>query len=175
MIFASTLFSAESKYIKEKDYSNNDFRIFIGLSASYGYFSSDKTTDSSIYSYGLYAGLPIFDDYEVIINKNIITTKDFEYNQQSLIFNIPLNSRKTRKVYIGIVGGKGTIEFNNENTETIDDYFYGLHIGKRFKYTRNYYVRIELEAMKYNYKREDLKEFSNDASINFNYGFEYRF
>jgi len=174
ILCTSFLFSSDSKYLKEKEYSNNDLRVFVGLSGSYAYFDSEKTTDNSLYSYGIYLGLPIFDNYEVILNKYNSVTSDFKYNQQSLTLNVPLTSRKTRRVYVGIVGGKGTIEFNN-NLGNLDDYFYGVHIGKRYKFTRNYYARIELEAMKYNYKREDLKEIGKDRALIFNYGFEYRF
>jgi len=173
ILFTSTLFAYESKYSNEKDYSNNDFRIFIGLNANYGYLNSEQTNDHSLYSYGLYAGMPIFNDYEIILSKYNSVTSDFTLNQQSLIFNIPLTSRKTRRVYIGVIAGSGNVDMKNSfiNNDEITNKFYGLHIGKRYKFTRNYYVRIELEALKYEYK--DIYE--KDTSLIFNYGFEYRF
>jgi len=174
VLFSSILLGADSKYLKEDQYSNYDFRVFAGLSANYGYYNSDISSDHSIYSYGLYLGMPVFSDYEIILNKNRSNIRNFTYFQQSVAINIPLTSRKTRRAYIGIIGGKGIVDFK-DNRKDIDDYFYGIHIGKRYKFTRNYYVRIEFEATKYNYIKSDFKGFGKDGAITFNYGFEYRF
>jgi len=173
ILFTTILFSSESKYLKVKDYSNNDSRIFVGILANYGYLNSKQTSDKSIYSYGLYIGIPVFYNYEIILNKYNSVTSDFTLNQQSLIFNIPLSSRETRRVYIGVVGGLGELDMKDNTTsiEKITDKFYGFHIGKRYKFTRNYYARIELEALRYDYKGIEEK----DTSFTFNYGFEYRF
>jgi len=174
VLLTSTLFSADSKYLKEKDYSNNDLRIFVGLNANYSYLSSVKTTDHGMYSYGLYAGLPIFNKYEFILNKYDSVTKSFIYKQQSITFNFPLSSRKTRQVYLGISLGNGIVDFEDD-TNNIDNNFYAIHIGKRFKYARNYYTRIELEYMKYNYENESNEYYGKDNAFIFNYGIEYRF
>ena len=174
ILITTSLFSKDSRYLDKTDYSNWDFRAFIGLDAKYGYLSSNQTSDLSIYGYGVYVGMPVFFDMEVIINKNQSFLSDYVFNQQSLTLNIPLTSRKSRRVYWGVKIGEGKLSFD-DNREDLDDYFYALHLGKRYKFTRNYHVRIEIEAIKYNYEKDDLQEFGKDGALTFNYGFEYRF
>jgi len=171
-LLSSIMFASNSKYLKEEEYLNTDYRIFAGIIGNYGYLNSEQTDDHSIYSYGLYVGMPVFDNYEVILNKYNSITGDYTLKQQSLTFNIPITSRKTNRLYFGIVGGTGKLDLkDNINNENITDNFYGMHFGKRYKFTRNYYARIELEALRYQYKNIDDK----DTSFTFNSGFEYRF
>jgi hypothetical protein len=169
LLMASSLFASNNIYLDKKDYSNNDFRIFAGIDGKYAYFNSDITTDQTMVSYGLYVGLPIFNDYELIINKNQDNTRDFTINQQSITINMPLDSRQSRRAYLGIKAGNGTVDFD-DNIADLDNKFYAIHIGKRYKYTRHYRVRIELEATNYRYDNN-----INDTAFSFNYGFEYRF
>jgi len=170
ILITSSVFASNNRYMDEKDYSNLDFRIFAGLDAKYGYFNSDKTTDKSITSYGIYIGMPIIFDYEFIINKNRDNTRSFVLNQQSITINMPLTSRKSQRVYVGLKAGTGAVDFE-DNIEDLDNKFYAIHIGKRYKYTRHYHVRIELEAIAYDYDDNS----KNDTGVTFNYGFEYRF
>ena len=170
ILIASSIFASNTRYMDEKDYSNSDFRIFTGLDAKYGYFNSDKTTDNTIYSYGVYVGIPIFSDYELIINKNRENTRSFVLDQQSITINMPLTSRKSQRVYVGLKAGNGIVDFEDSSVD-LDNKFYAIHIGKRYKYTRHYHVRIELEAISYDYDDNS----KNDTGVTFNYGFEYRF
>ena len=173
----------DTKYLDEKDYSNNDFRIFVGLGASMSYLRSSEDLDKYMYSYSFYIGMPIFWGNELIIKKTKNIIDQFDINEQELILNIPFDSRDTRQSYYGIVFGQGEVKWNNTDAtnfnvtkKTIEDTYYGVHIGKRYKFTRNYYVRIELEAIKYNFKTPTTNEdITNDYSVSFNYGFEYRF
>jgi hypothetical protein len=169
LLLTGSLFAKSSIYLDKNDYSNNDFRVFVGLDAKYGYLNSKRTSDQTIYSIGGYVGLPFFGDYEFIINKNKEYTRDYTLDQQSITFNIPLTSRQSRRVYVGLKAGTGTVSF--DDSDDIDNKFYAIHIGKRYKFTRHYRVRIELEAISY-----DIDDnLGSDNGITFNYGFEYRF
>jgi len=170
ILFASTVFASSGTYLNKKDYSNNDLRVFVGLGVNYGYLNSNRTTDKSVYSFNGYIGLPFYDDYELIINKDLTYTRDYTLDQQSITINIPLASRQSRRVYVGLKAGTGSVDLDN-TLEDKDSKFYAIHIGKRYKFTRHYRVRIELEAIRY-----DIDDsFSSDNAVTFNYGFEYRF
>ena len=80
---------------------------------------------------------------------------------------------------MGIIGGSGKLNFSdtkvtslNLDKKTIKDNFYGIHFGKRYKFTRHFYTRIELEYMKYKY---EAKNINLNNSLEFIYGCEYRF
>jgi hypothetical protein len=182
-LFIISINANNSKYIEKKDYKNQDYRIFTGAGASYSYFRASENLDKLIYAYSVYVGMPIYFGNELIIKNKINIADEFSINQQSLILNIPIISRSTRQVYIGIIAGIGELKWNNDyinslniTKKTIDKNFYGLHIGKRYKYTRNFYIRMEIEYMQYSYliptNHDDM---TIDNSIAFNYGFEYRF
>jgi len=178
-----SLNAKENIYLDKKDLYNYDYRIFVGLNTSISYIRSNVSLDKSMLSYGAHIGMPIFWGNELIFKNTINNTSNFKINQKSLILNIPFSSRSSRQAYFGVEYGEGEFKWNygdmighNLKKRIIKDTFYGIHIGKRYKFTRNYYVRIELDAIKYNYKSESLQEdIDTNFSLGFNYGFEYRF
>ena len=178
-----SLNAKNTKYLEEKDYKNDDFRIFTGIEASYSYLRASSSLDKLMYSYSVYIGMPVFYGNELIVKKKKNIVDEFNINQQSLILNIPLASRDTRQVYMGLIAGTGELKWNSDyinnlniTKNTIKENFYGLHIGKRYKYTRNFYARMELEYIKYNYSTPtNGEDIAIDSSMAFNYGFEYRF
>jgi len=182
-IITSSLFASSSKYLNQKDYSNNNFRIFIGTQVSYSYFKTNKLNDNSMYSYGLYTGLPIFKNYDLILKRKKSVVDEFYSIEDSLTLTIPLTSRLTRKVYVGLEAGKGTLNWDNSsvNKYSLKDKktkgnFFGISLGKKFKYTRHYYVRVEIDYKKYNYVAKSLvDDIKGNQSFGFNYSFEYRF
>jgi len=182
-VICVSLFSSDSKYLKQKDYSNNDMRIFIGLDTSFSYLRSSNSLDQTMEGYGLYIGLPIYKDYELIIKRKINLTNNNIIKENSLIVNIPLMSRSSRQAYVGVILGEGEVTWDNNdiarlnlNKKVVKDSFYGLQLGKRFKYTRNYYLRAEGVAMKYNYDTPSTQTNIDDIyTLGFNLGFEYRF
>lgn len=183
IILTLSLFSSETKYLKEKDYNNNNFRIFIGTQLSYSYIKTNSDIDRSMFSYGLYLGLPIFSNYDIILKRKKKVIDEFYFVEDSLTLTIPLTSRLTSQTYVGVEAGKGKITWNDESinkyslsNKTTSGNFYALSIGKKYKFTRNYYVRIELAYSKYDYlAKSSVEDIQSDYSVDFNYAFEYRF
>jgi len=183
LIITSALFANNSKYLKQKDYKNYNFRVFIGTQLSYSYFTTNKSTDKSMYSYGLYAGLPLFGNYDLLIKRKRNVINQFFSIEDSLTLTIPLTSRLTRQVYVGLEAGKGDITWDNSDVtkyslknKKTSGKFYAISLGKKFKYTRHYYVRIELDYKKYDYISKSLiSDVKSNQAFGFNYSFEYRF
>lgn len=167
LVFVTNLLFGSAKYLNEDDYSNYDYRIFVGIDGSASYVDASTNIDYKMYSYGLYIGLPIFSNFDLIFKKKLNNNLDFIINQQSINLNIPFfSNRLTSSTFIGLFIGNGTLRMDaNDN----DGFFYGIKLGKKYKFTRHYYVRISFDATKYEYN------LNNQFSIGFNYGFEYRF
>ncbi len=183
IILTSSLLAKENKYLKISEYSNWDHRIFVGLNANISYLRNTYNLDRSMYSYGAYIGLPIIFSNELILKSNIKDTNNFQIKEKSIVINFPFTARSSRQGYFGLLYGEGKLSWKdkdvsklNLNQKIIKDNFYGIHIGKRYKFTRNYYARIELDFIKYNYNTpSDILDINNIYTLGFTYGFEYRF
>jgi hypothetical protein len=169
------------KYQDESKFNNIDPRIFVGLEGAYNYTSSNEELDKLIYSYGLYIGVPVY-KYELILKGKNLIASGFDISAQSIAFNIPFDGTSTKETYWGVTAGNAKIEFDNHTSKNLlkatnDGNFYGIHIGARNKYTRNIFVRYELEYLKYDLesKKTDNKTLDIESSIEFLVGVEYRF
>ena len=183
--FVSMLFASnQSIYMDENKMDYSDIRPFVGLDAGYGYINGDVKTgdglDNTEYSYSGYIGLPIL-SYEIIFKEKKKLTSDFNIKEHSFIINRSIDGSGARMVYLGLIGGKGELTWSNNrisslniNNKTVKDNFFGIHLGKQYKFTRNFYVRIELEYMKYKYQTTNNTA-NLDKSLEFIYGVEYRF
>ena len=176
---------SKSNYLDEDKMNYSNIRPFVGLDGGYSYVNTTANTgnlDSSLYSYSVYIGIPIW-DYEFILKHKNRSKRDFELISNSLILNIPIDGSGTDMTYLGVVGGQGTLTWGDTQKTTLNlisssakDSFYGVHIGQKYKFSRNFYVRIELEYIKYDFiSKTTTSQVSLDNSLEFIYGFEYRF
>jgi hypothetical protein len=173
MIF--TLSSAnEISYLDENKMDYSNIRTFVGVDIGYSYLlKREANMDDTVYPYSLYVGIPVM-DYEAIFKYKISTKDDFEFITNNLILNIPIDGSGANMTYFGIVAGYGQLTWKDDmcrtlqlTKRTINKSFYGVHIGQRYKYSRNFYVKIEMEYVEYNLPFEN--------SLEFIYGVEYRF
>jgi hypothetical protein len=170
------------KYQDESKFNNFDPRIFVGLEGAYNYTSSSEDIDKTVYSYSFYIGTPILSKYELIIKDKYFIANGYDMNSQSLTINFPFDGTSTRESYFGIIGGVSEMEFESAVNYNLvkkvnDGKFYGVHIGARNKYTRNVFVRYELEYLNYDLqsKKNDNTTLDLEASLEFLVGVEYRF
>jgi len=180
-IFISSLFAKDDSIyldLNKTDYS--DLRVFVGLDCGYRY-QDNKDLSNKAYSYGIYAGIPL-DGWDIIIKQKKNKSKDFDIFSNSIIANLDISGSGTDMTYFGILVGNSKLTLdnsivinsnvtNNNQTET----FYGTHIGHRYKFSRNFYVKIELEYIKYNFDIKSTDNLSIGDPIEFIYGIEYRF
>jgi len=180
-----TLFAVEptNKYLDDTKFDFTDLRIFGGLEGGYHYTKASESFDDRSYSYGAYIGIPI-DDLEIILKRKISLTNDFELENTSFTLNMPISGTGSRALYLGLIGGKSEVTYGeniktqyNLLTTTNDGNFYGGHLGKRYKFSENFYVRIELEYLKYNLssKTTTNENVAIENSLELIYGVEYRF
>lgn len=169
------------KYMDESKFNYFDPRIFVGLDAGYNYNRANDKLDRFVYSYGGYVGIPVF-DYEMIVKKKFARAEEYELLNNSLTLNFPYNGTGARQAYWGIIAGQSTIDFKRHSRYNLqkaqnDGTFYGIHFGQRNKYTRNVFVRYELEYLRYDMdiKQNDGKDFGFNHSLEFIVGVEYRF
>lgn len=175
----STLFALE--YEKENELSSIDPKFIVGLEGHYSYTIADDM-DKLNYGYGFYLGMPV-SDFEILVKQKRFTSDNFDSIANALIINKNIDGTGIRPLYLGIVAGERELEFKQESItskglekEKVSDTFYGIHIGKKYKYSRNFAVRIELEYVNYGTTlKSTIKDLNVDSSIDFNYGVEYRF
>ena len=183
----TTSFALDNKgnYLDESKMDYSSLRPFVGIDGGYAYVNTTANNgnlESSLYSHSIYAGLPIW-DYEFIIKHKNSSKRDFELISNSLILNIPIGGSGTDMTYLGLIGSQGTLTWEDTQVTTLNltsssvkDTFYGIHIGQKYKFARNFYVRIELEYMKYDLiTKTTTNEVSLDNTLEFIYGVEYKF
>jgi hypothetical protein len=180
LIFISVANALE--YKDETKFTAIDKTIFIGGDVGFAYNRNDSF-DDSYYTYGLYAGFPVY-GYEVIYKKKLQRSRTYDGWLQSISFNIPIDGKSSRQEYIGFVAGIADLSFTDTQVSTKsllgkrhDGRFYGAHIGKRYKLTRNLYSRMELEYLNYGFNVYDSlgDNYGIEDSIEFLMGIEYRF
>jgi hypothetical protein len=175
----------KSKYFDENSFYSYSFRPLVGIDCGYAYLNTTSDNGDlhrSLYSYSIYVGIP-FGDYEIIIKHKNSNKHDFDLVSNSLILNFAIDGSGTDKTYLGVIAGDGTLKWKAEkfsalnlSKREVEDRFYGVHIGQKYKFTRNFYVKIELEYMKYDFiTKSNLSEVSIDNTTEFIYGIEYRF
>jgi len=185
LLFTSSVYAEtvnNTKYIEAEKMDNSNFRPFIGIEAGISYIDTTGGLDNSMLAYGLYIGMPIF-SWEIIAKIKQDTTSDFNIVSSGLVLNMPIDGSGTDKTYVGLIAGNSKLEWRQHTIDSLGikdksetNAFYGIHIGQKYKYTRNFYARIELEYIKYSYMFSiDSKKFGADDSLKFNYGFEYKF
>ena len=179
-IFVSSLYAVE--YKDENKTNLVDLNMFVGLEYGISYNNNDEF-DDLLQAYGLYAGTPIYNGIELIAKYKQQNSSSYDSEQKSITVNFPISGKYTREVYMGAIVGESSLEFFNEevtnkslNDKRYDGSFYGLHLGKRFNYTRNFAIRIEAE---YLYYGDTVKAGNNNYditdSVELLYGLEYRF
>ncbi len=184
-LFASTLLASENnmQYLDESKMDYNDPRIFIGVDGSYNYQLTSDSLDKSLLGYSVYAGIPI-SDVELIVKKTIANSNNLELDTQNLTLNFPISGTGSRMVYLGILGGDAKVTYNsstvsghNLSETSSKGTFYGAHWGKRYKYSQNWFGRMEFEYLSYDIKTPKTTTGSLDINSNFSfiYGMEYRF
>jgi len=175
----STLFALE--YEKEKNLSSIDPKFIVGLEGHYSYTIADNM-DKLNYGYGFYLGMPI-SDFEILLKQKRFTSDNFDSIANAVIINKNIDGTGIRPLYLGILAGSRELDFTQESIDskgleekTVKNTFYGIHIGKKYKYSRNFGIRIELEYVNYGTTlKSTIKDLNIDSSIDFNYGVEYRF
>ena len=186
--FLLTISFAQDKtnnYLDENKLDYSSLRPFVGLDGGYSYVdttSDNGNLDNTLYGYSVYVGLPI-SSYEIIIKHKNRSKSDFELISNSLILNMAISGSGTDMTYFGIIGGEGELTWGDTQVSTLNlsssnikDTFYGMHIGQKYKFTRNFYVKIELEYMKYDFvSKTSTSDVSLDNTLEFIYGIEYRF
>ncbi|MCK5293023.1 MAG: hypothetical protein KAJ49_00080 [Arcobacteraceae bacterium] len=187
LLLVSSSFAQENKsdYLDENKMDYINFRPFVGIDGGYAYLNTTANSGdlgSKLYSYSVYMGMPLF-DYELILKYKNSNKDDFDLISNSLILNIPIDGSGTDMTYLGLIGGEGTLTWNNNQVTTLNlisttvkDSFYGIHIGQKYKFSRNFYVRIELEYLQYDFiTKTPTSKVSIDNTLEFIYGFEYKF
>ena len=174
---------SREEYLDFKQLELSDIRIFGGLEGGYNYLQSNSGLDTSGYSYGAYVGIPIKES-EIIIKKKQTISNDMSLDTLAGVFNFPISGTGSRALYLGILGGDARI-INEESVvaskqlqnATTDGSFFGAHIGKRYKFGQNFFVRIEFEYLKYDIvaPSQTLEGVDLENSFEFIYGLEYRF
>ncbi|HIP12100.1 MAG TPA: hypothetical protein EYG73_05185 [Arcobacter sp.] len=170
------------KYLEEEKMENNNIRPFIGMELGFALLSSNEPIDKTIYSSGFYAGIPIY-TWELISKYKISNTKDFNLNKTSLSLNIPISGSGTDMTYIGVIAGQSDLSWSDNRIASFSlikqdskNSFYGIHIGQKYKYSRNYYLRVELEYSKYEFETKSyVSDVLIDYSTEFICAFEYKF
>ena len=90
-----------------------------------------------------------FNDYELILKTNKLDANDYKIKKDSIRLNIPINSLFSRRLYFGLTYGKAKFEFKEKTIDNIDvskksdtSKYYSVTFGKRYKFTKSFYVRI---------------------------------
>ncbi|MDD2697422.1 MAG: hypothetical protein PHF17_01335 [Arcobacteraceae bacterium] len=186
LVLALSLFANEpnEKYLDDTKLDSSEINFFIGVDGSYNYQIASESLDKSALGYSLYAGVPIY-DFELIGKISNATSNNLDLKSKSITFNIPISGTGSRSVYIGFIGGSATATFNDSTKTNFniidksnDGNFYGVHIGKRYKYSENFFSRMEFEYLKYNLQAKTNTTPTSvnlDNSFSFIYGLEYRF
>lgn len=181
ILFVTLSLQASVKYEDESKYNFIDTDFFVGGDLGFAYNQNEKF-DETYYTYGLYAGVPIY-GYEVILKKKLQRSKDYDGWLQSLIINIPMGGKFSRQTYFGLIAGKANLKFTDGETtsksltdDSHKENFYGAHFGKRYKLTRHLYSRMEIEYLYYGFKIEGAnRDFGIDNSLEAVMSVEYRF
>lgn len=179
-ILVSSLYGVE--YKDENKTNLIDLNMFVGLEYGISYNNNDKF-DDLLQAYGFYIGTPIYNGIELIAKYKQQNSSSYDSEQKSITVNFPISGKYTREVYVGAILGQSSLEFSDAqitnksiNDKKYDGSFYGLHLGKRFNYTRNFAIRIEAE---YLYYGDSIKAGSNNYDITDSaellYALEYRF
>ncbi|MCI0500531.1 MAG: hypothetical protein L0Y61_02140 [Epsilonproteobacteria bacterium] len=172
-----------TKYLDDSKMDYSDLQVFIGVDGSYNYQSASEKLDNSAIGYSIYTGIPIY-GLELIAKKTVKDSNSLELAMQNITLNIPVSGTGSRSLYVGFLAGNAKVTYSdnivNSNgliEKSTDGNFYGVHIGKRYKFSQNFFGRMEFEYLKYNLQTKNNTgtslEFSNDSS--FIYGLEYRF
>jgi len=171
------------KYLDDSKMDYSDLRIFVGVDGSYNYQNASENIDKSALGYGFYVGIPIY-ELELIAKKTTISSNNLDLDSQSIALNIPISGTGSRSVYVGFLGGNAKVTYNDSTVssnglieKTTDGSFYGVHIGKRYKFSQNFFGRMEFEYQKYNLQSKSTTDKTLDLNnaFSFIYGLEYRF
>jgi hypothetical protein len=179
-ILMGSLFGVE--YKDEKNIKAVDLNIFVGSELGISYNNNDKF-DDLLQSYGVYIGMPIYNGLELIVKHKQQNSSSYDSTFNSLALNFPISGSYSREVYVGGVFGTSSYQFYDKEilTKSLqnnkhDGTFYGLHLGKRFNYTRNFAIRVEAE---YLYFGDEIKgqdtNFNIKDGVEFIYAIEYKF
>jgi hypothetical protein len=171
-------------YLSTQDFKQYNFNLFIGGDIGFNYINASKTIDNLDYALGYYIGTRFTNDYEIILKQDTIDANDYKIKNNTLRLNIPLTSLFTDRFYLGLSYGKNKFTFKQKTINNIDvtnktnnNKYYGIAYGKRYKFAKFFYVRIEAEYLKYNtsIQLNSTNNFNLNSSLNFNYFVEYNF
>ncbi len=173
----------DGKYLDDSKMDYSDLRIFVGVDGSYNYQSASESLDKSALGYSVYVGIPLY-ELELIAKKTTAFSNNLDLDSQSLALNIPISGTGSRSVYVGFLGGNAKVTYNDSTKLSLnlvenstDGNFYGAHLGKRYKFSQNFFGRMEFEYLKYNLQTKTTSGSTLDVTNNFAfvYGLEYRF
>lgn len=180
-VYGAEATQTRTGYLDDKTLDSDDLRLFVGFDGSYNYFQSTANLDKSGFGHSFYVGMPILST-ELILKQHSTGTSNFNLTNDSITMNIPISGTGSRMVYMGIIGGNSKVTYNDGtlSTNNLDSQnksfsgnFYGAHIGKRYKFSQNFFTRMEFEYLKYNKSSAD--QLGLGSSMGFVYGVEYRF
>jgi hypothetical protein len=169
------------EYQNEDQFEYIDPRFFMGLEGGYSYTVADEM-DKLNYGYGIYAGMPI-SDFEIIVKHKEFSSDNYDASSNAIIINKQIDGTGARNLYLGFVVGETKLTFNDNTVsekallkKEQSENYYGVHLGKRYKFSREMYVRIELEYQRFGYTLQSTtKDLNIDSAVEFIYGLEYRF
>jgi hypothetical protein len=173
----------DGKYLDDSKMDYSDLRIFVGVDGSYNYQIANESLDKSALGYSIYAGIPLY-ELELIAKKTTISSNNLDLDSQNVTLNIPISGTGSRSVYIGFLGGNAKVTYNDSTKiaqnlveKSTTGNFYGAHLGKRYKFSQNFFGRMEFEYLKYNLQTKTNSSSSLELNNNFSfiYGLEYRF
>lgn len=182
-LFGSDVVKQDSKYLDDSKLNLSDLRIFVGADGAYSHLKSNERLDASGYGYSFYAGIPI-SDLELILKKKNTMTNSLDLDNNSIALNIPFGGTGSRMLYAGVISGNAKVNYKGSTATTYsvvnkknDGNFYGFHIGKRYKFSQNFFGRMEFEYLKYNLEAKTTTSKTVDLqnTLDFIYGVEYRF
>jgi hypothetical protein len=184
LLVSIVLFGKETQYMDEKKFDYSDFNFIVGVEGSWNYTNANVTIDKDNLGYGVYIGMPVYLNYDLLLKTKQYASNDFTINATGLVFNIPIDGSGARSYYIGLTGGTTTTKFSGGfqtkhslTQENVDGNYFGVHFGKKWKFTRNFFVRFEMEYSKHSIeaKSSGTQNITLDNITEFNYGVEYRF
>lgn len=172
---------AAIEYQNEEKFDYVDPRFFMGLEGQYSYTVADEM-DKLNYGYGIYVGMPI-SDFEIIVKHKEFSSDNYDASSNAIVLNKQIDGTGARNLYLGLVVGQSKLTFTDNTVsekallkKEQDENYYGVHIGKKYKFSRELYVRIELEYQKFGYTLQSTtKDLKIDSAVEFIYGVEYRF
>lgn len=170
------------EYKDESKIDSVDLGFFVGVEGGV-MFPRNKGFDDTKENYGFYLGVPVYNGIEFLIESKKHIAQSYDSCIKSLGINIPISGKSSRQAYIGLTAGKNTLKFSDGQVERkklydnkFDGNVYSAILGKRFRYKRNFAIKVEAEYAHYGFKIGGAtREYRITDSLEFVFGMEYLF